>query len=693
MIGRGINGSLSRRSHLKGNPPEDSCEEEHSSQRGGFLFEVVNGLRNPGDNLFTISPPIPTSLPISGRLNLRRTVCIFTANLLTDEHRITSMPLAVDFTTITEMFDRLTKKYANKKRPVMMHKVDGHFTGISYSELRSMVVNCSLGLASLGVKREDNIALISENRPEWVVSDLGIVSLGAVTVPLYTTLTPKQIEYIFNNAGVKIAFVSNQFQLTKVLKIYDQVKTLEKIIVLSEKGIELNDPVMGLSSLLKRGERFSQQNPTYYAEAIRRVKPEDLLTIIYTSGTTGDPKGVMLTHSNLVSNIHAAAAVLPFGHEDVFLSFLPLCHSFEKMAGYLTALASGAMIAYAESVETVRDNLLEVRPTVMTAVPRFFERLYDRVRKQVDNGPPAKRKIFYWAVDVGRRLAEAKRSGNVPASLKAQHQLADVLVYRKFRHRLGGRLRFMVSGGAALAKELGEFFEAIGIQIIEGYGLTETSPVISANRLDRYKFGTVGFPIPGVEVKIAEDGEILTRGPHVMKGYWHNKQATDEAIDREGWLHTGDIGMFDREGFLVITDRKKHLFVSSGGKNIAPQPIENLFLQSKFIDQFVLIGDRRMFLSALIVPDFESLKSYASKNGIRYTTDADLAKHPEVYRLIESDVQALQKDLATYERVRKFVLLDSPLTVENGELTPTLKVKRKVVEEKYRDLIEQMYQL
>jgi len=603
------------------------------------------------------------------------------------------MPLAVEFDTITDMFDKLTKKYMNEKRPVLMHKVDGRYTGISYSELRSMVVNCSLGLASLGVKRGDNIALISENRPEWVVADLGIVSLGAVTVPLYTTLTPKQIEYIFNNAGVRFAFVSNQFQLTKLLKIYDQVKTLEKVIVLSEKGVELNDPVIGLSSVLKRGERFNQQNPTHFLDSIKRATPDDLLTIIYTSGTTGDPKGVMLTHGNLVSNMKAAAEVLPFDHRDVFLSFLPLCHSFEKMAGYLTALASGATIAYAESVETVRDNLLEIRPTVMTAVPRFFERLYDRIRKQVDNGPPLKRKIFYWAADVGRRIAEAKRSGNIPVSLKTQHALADVLVYRKFRHRLGGRLRFMVSGGAALAKELGEFFEAIGIQVIEGYGLTETSPVISVNRLDRYKFGTVGFPIPGVEVKIADDGEILTRGPHVMKGYWRNKQATAEVIDNDGWLHTGDIGVFDRDGFLVITDRKKHLFVSSGGKNIAPQPLENLFLQSKFIDQFVLIGDRRMFLSALIVPDFESLRTFASTNGITFTSDADLVKHPEVYKLIESEIQSLQKDLATYERVRKFVLLDSPLTIENGELTPTLKVKRKVVEEKYSHLIERMYQL
>jgi long-chain acyl-CoA synthetase len=601
------------------------------------------------------------------------------------------MPLAVEFSTITEMFDKLTMKFAGDKRPVMMHKVEGKYVEISYSDLRTMVVNCSLGLASLGVKHGDNIALISENRPEWVVSDLGIVSLGAVTVPLYTTLAPKQIEYILSNASVRLAIVSNQFQLNKVLKIFDEVKTLEQVIIISPKGDERNDKVSSLADVLERGENAAKQKPTFYSDSVQQAKPDDLLTIIYTSGTTGDPKGVMLTHRNLVSNIHAAAEILPFDHRDVFLSFLPLCHSFEKMAGYLTAMASGALIAYAESIETVRDNLLEVRPTVMTAVPRFFERLYDRIRKQVDSGPPLKRKIFYWSANVGRKVAAAKRVGGVTPALKLQHALADVLVYKKFRHRLGGRLRFLVSGGAALAKELGEFFEAIGIQIIEGYGMTESSPVISVNRLGRYQFGTVGFAIPGIEVKIAADGEILTRGPHVMKGYWNNKQATEEAIDKEGWLHTGDIGTFDREGFLVITDRKKHLFVSSGGKNIAPQPIENLFLQSKYIDQFVLIGDRRMFLSALIVPDFESLKLHANKNGIKYSNESDLSQHPDVYKLIESDIQFLQKDLAAYERVRKFVLLDAPLSIENGELTPTLKVKRKVVEEKFRDLIEQMY--
>lgn len=327
----------------------------------------------------------------------------------------------------------------------------------------------------------------------------------------------------------------------------------------------------------------------------------------------------------------------------------------------------------------------------MTTVPRLFERIYSRIKRQMDSAPELRRKIFYWAVDVGRRYARAKRHGTISLVLGAQRSLANRLVYRKFRERMGGRLKYFVSGGAPLARELGEFFEAVGIQIIEGYGLTESSPVISVNRLDHYKFGTVGIPIPGVEVKIAEDGEILARGPNIMTGYWNNKKATEEAIDKDGWLHTGDIGVFDAKGFLMITDRKKHLFVSSAGKNIAPAPLENLFLQSKYINQFVLIGDRRMFVSALIVPDFDAIREYADKNKIDYRDDSDLTQNPEVHKLVESDIQLLQKDLANFERVRRFVLLDRPLTVENGEITPTQKVRRKVVEERYRNLIENMY--
>ena len=602
------------------------------------------------------------------------------------------MSTVVEFSTISEIFDRVTTKFADEQRPMLMQKVDGTYQGISFKEYRRNVELFALGLASLGVTRGDRISIIAENRPEWIVADMAIVSVGAVNVPIYPTLTPKQIEFIFDDADVKLAIVSNMFQLNKVVKIKNDVKTLERVVIMTEKGEIAEKYVLGFSKVYQLGADFERGHPTYFRENMGRPKPEDLLTIIYTSGTTGNPKGVMLTHANLVSNIKASAQVIPFGPDDVLLSFLPLCHSFERMAGYYTAIACGATVAYAESVETVRDNLLEVHPTIVTTVPRLFERIHSRIMKQLDSAPPARQKIFHWAVEVGKDYARARRSGNIPFGLKAKHAIANKLVYSKLKARTGGKIRFFVSGGAALPKQLGEFFEAVGIIIIEGYGLTETSPVLTVNRVDDYKFGTVGKPIQGVEIKIAEDGEILAKGPNIMVGYYNNKQATNEVIDKNGWFHTGDVGMFDPEGHLMITDRKKHLFVSSGGKNIAPQPIENLFLQSKFIDQFVLIGDARMYLTALIVPEFDILTEFARSKGISFANEAELVTKEAIRQLFQAEIDQIQKDLPHFERVRRFELLPQTLTVENGDITPTLKVKRKVVEQKFSHLIEKMYE-
>ncbi|MDD8016888.1 MAG: long-chain fatty acid--CoA ligase [Bacteroidota bacterium] len=601
------------------------------------------------------------------------------------------MGVAVQFSTINEMFDRVTKKFELVARPVLRYKVEKEYRDISYKQLRRHVELFTLGLSSLGVKRHDKIAIISENRPEWVIADMAIVTLGAVSVPIYPTLTPKQIEYIFNDAQVSIVVVSNQSQFHKIRKIKNDVRTLHTAIVMSDRDVESDDFVHGFSEVYPLGERIEQQNKNFFSTITQQSKPSDLLTIIYTSGTTGNPKGVMLTHHNLVSNIKASAEVIPIGSSDTLLSFLPLCHSFERMAGYYTAMACGATVAYAESAETVRDNLLEIRPTIMTAVPRLFERIQSRILKSVDGGSATKKKIFDWAIDVGRRYAKAKRRSYVNPLLAAQQTLADKLVFSKLRERTGGRLKFFVSGGAALPRELGEFFEAAGIIIIEGYGLTETSPVLCVNRLDDYEYGTVGKPIEGVSIKIAEDGEILAKGPNIMKGYYNNPKGTKEVIDHDGWFHTGDIGVFDSKGHLMITDRKKHLFVSSGGKNIAPQPIENLFLQSKFIDQFVLIGDRKMFLSALVVPDIDAVQEFAEKNKITYLNPKDLLQKNEIYSMIEQDIHSLQKDLAHFERVRKFVLLDKPFSIEEGEMTPTLKIKRNIVEQRYAHLIDDMY--
>ncbi|MBR9978349.1 MAG: long-chain fatty acid--CoA ligase [Bacteroidetes bacterium] len=600
------------------------------------------------------------------------------------------MSLAVTFTTIPEMFLNLTDRYMHDARPLFLRKVDGVYSPLSYSDVREQVACFHHGLEALGVRKGDRIGLLAENRPEWVVTDLAVLFHGAMDVPMFPSQTSTQIQFILNDAGVSVMVVSNRFQLAKVLKIRKEVRTLKHVIMMSDSD-DLPADVLRFSDVLASGRSMHANRQNALREALTRIRPEDLCTIIYTSGTTGTPKGVMLTHDNFVSNMIAASQVLPISDRDMLLSFLPLCHVFERMAGYYTATACGASVAYAESIDTVAENMLEVQPTIVVAVPRLFERIYNRIARMVEKDSGVKKKIFYSAVATGRKFVRAKKNGKLGPLLRVQHALADKLVFSKIKARTGGRINYFVSGGAALPRELGEFFEAVGLLIIEGYGLTESSPVISANRLDNYRFGSVGLPLPGIEVKIADDGEILTRGPHVMKGYYNDRKATEEAIDKEGWLHTGDIGMMDEKGMLYITDRKKHLFVSSGGKNIAPQPIESLFAGNEYIDQFVLIGDRRMFLSALIVPDFDALKEYADAHGIPYKDYAELVRHSEINRLIEQTIQGTQKDLANYEKVRRFTLLDQPFSIENGQMTPSMKLRRKAIEERYGDLIESMY--
>jgi long-chain acyl-CoA synthetase len=590
--------------------------------------------------------------------------------------------------TVCAMFYESVDRF--DKREHLRYRAGEGWRGVSSRELRTAVEETSMGLCTLGVARGERVAILSENRPEWAIADLATLCAGAADVPVYATLLPAQVAYILKDSGVRVAFVSTPALAAKIAEVRSQVPHLEHVVRFAP------DPLphtISLDELRARGREALARD----GDAVRRraaaVGGDDLATLIYTSGTTGEPKGVMLTHTNLVSNVLGAQKAIPsVGADDVALSFLPLSHSFERTAGYYFMLHVGAAIAYAESVEKVPENMQEVRPTLMCSVPRLYEKMYARVNEKVAADPPLRQSIFRWAMGVGGEAFRHRVARTEPgAGLKLRLALADRLVFSKIKARTGGRLRLFVSGGAPLAREIAEFFGAAGLLVCEGYGLTETSPVITCNRPDRLKPGTVGLPLEGIEVRIAEDGEILTRGPHVMKGYYNRPEATAETIDASGWLHTGDIGHLDPDGFLVITDRKKDLIVTSGGKNIAPQPIENRLKTNRFFAEVVMIGDKRNFPSALVVPNFEALEAWARGRGLPVGDRAALVARPEVEAHYLSLVGELTLDLAQYEKIKKVAVLATEFSQETGELTPTLKVKRRVIAERYRDVIDRLY--
>ena len=595
---------------------------------------------------------------------------------------------------IRTLCDIFYNAVAYAKPDHLKYKQDGAWRDISSDEFKRAVEEFSMGLRELGVAQGDRVAILSENRPEWAFTDLACLAAGAVDAPIYATLTPAQVLYILNDSEARVLVVSTPHQVRKVQEIRAQAKHLQHVIRLDEVPAELAAGTVSFAEVRERGRAALVQDPDAVRKRAAIVQPEDLATLIYTSGTTGDPKGVMLTHRNLVSNTLGSALVTDqLSKDDVALSFLPLCHVFERMSGHYLMLLKGCTIAYAEGVEQVPANMAEVRPTVMSSVPRLYEKMYARVHEKVAGDPPLRQKIFRWAVGVGREnFRHFVARTTPPLGLRIKAALADKLVFSKIKARTGGRLRLFVSGGAPLAREIAEFFGAAGLLILEGYGLTETSPVITVNRPDALKPGSVGQPIKDVEVKIAPDGEILTRGPHVMKGYFKKPEATAEAIDPEGWFHTGDIGVIDERGFLTITDRKKDIIVTSGGKNIAPQPIENVLKTNKLITEIVMIGNKRNFPAALIVPNFENLEKWAREKGIAYGSRDELIGKREVEDLYEQTVKDLTGHLAQYERIKKLALLPREFTLEAGELTPTLKVKRRVVEQKYKDVIDRLYE-
>jgi len=596
----------------------------------------------------------------------------------------------MDYRSLPDMLRTNANRF--KDGIAQRYKSGGEWKDISYGELGQKVRLVAQGLASKGIGKGDKVALLSENRPEWAACDFGIQSTGALVVPVYPTLIGKQIEYILRNSDSKILIASNSEQLGKIMPLLGNLPELKLVVVMESSNSSGNGETVSLEGLMEDGKNYAKNNENWYDESVDKVKKMDIMTIIYTSGTTGEPKGVLLTHNNFMSNVEGALGVFSVDETDTFLSFLPLSHVFERMAGHNLAYSTGATVAFAESIETVADNMGEVHPTLMTSVPRLYEKMYAKVHAKVEAGSPLKKKIFHWGFGVGAEMRALPEGESPGLGLKIKHALASKLVFSKLKTRVGGKLRFFASGGAPLSAEIGEFFARAGIIIIEGYGLTETSPIICVGLLENPVFGTVGPPIFNVELKIADDGEILTRGPHVMVGYYKDDEATKEIIDSDGWLYTGDIGELDEGGRLVITDRKKNILVTAGGKNIAPAPIENMLILSPFIEQVMLIGDRRKFISALIAPELEALKSAAEKAGFSVSSNEELVKDPGVYNLMEDEVNRLQADISNYERVKKFVMIPRLLTIEDGEITPSLKIKRKVVIDKFSSEIDALYQ-
>jgi len=586
--------------------------------------------------------------------------------------------------TLPHLFLRAVEHHA--KRAAFRYRSDGGWVDVSSREVFDRVHNAALGLRGLNLASGDRVALLSENRLEWAVTDLAILTAGYITVPLYATLPAGQIEHVLRDCEARAVVVSDRVQMAKVLECRSRLPHLLHVVAFDpECG---GDGVVTLDSVIERG-RLTTPRPTY-EEMISTLARSDWASIIYTSGTTGVPKGVILSHGNFVSNVEACLEVFSLSPGDTCLSFLPLSHTFERTGGFYCMLSAGVTIAYAGSVDTLSDDMRDVAPTVMCAVPRLYEKMYARIMDTVDGSSRMRRSLFHWAVAAGRRYVDQRLSGSVGVMTRGGRALADALVFKRVRSRTGGRLRFFISGGAPLSREIAEFFHAAGLPILEGYGLTETSPVITVNTLDHLKFGTVGRPLSGVEILIAGDGEILARGDNVMQGYYKKPEET-AAVLVDGWLHTGDIGHIDDDGYLVITDRKKDIIVTAGGKKVAPQAVEGALKRSPYITEAVLVGDRRKFLAALIVPAFDKLEEFAKTSNVPYGSLEELVASPKVVDLIRAQIDEVCAALAPFEKPKRFVLVPRDLSIEAGELTPSLKVKRRVLEDEYAASIDALY--
>lgn len=569
-------------------------------------------------------------------------------------------------------------------------RADGKWNSISAVTMVERSENIALGLYSLGLVKGDRAAILAANSPEWTLSDAGCQFGGYVDVPIYTTLTPESVGYIINDSQARVVFIQDVAMFERIRDAIAACPSIEKLIFFDSAGVD-HEKAMALTELESAGAMLRLAEPDFSGSLRKAVSPDDIATLIYTSGTTGEPKGVMLTHSNLISNTIDASEHFELSGHDISLSVLPLSHVFERTGMYIYIL-SGLGVYFAESIEKVPENLKEVRPTIFIGVPRIFEKVYEKARLSAARSSPIREKIFDWAIEIAKEFALANENG-IPVSmaLAAKHRLADKIVYAKMRDFFGGRLRFCITGGAALSDDIQLIFTGAGISIMQGYGLTETSPVISSNNPIDHRLGTVGKPIRNVGIRIAEDGEIEARGPGIMLGYYNKEKETRDVFTDDGWFRTGDIGRLDADGFLEITDRKKELFKTSGGKYIAPTHIEQMIKHSRFVNQVVLVGNERRFPAALIVPNFEMLESYAHLKELDLKTPADFCQNARIRNLFERQIATVTEGLAQFEKVKKFILLENELTVDGGELTPTMKLKRRVVDEKYRELIDEMY--
>ncbi len=590
--------------------------------------------------------------------------------------------------TLAELFVKSAEKY--NLAGALNCKKDGEWKPISSTEMISRAENIALGLYSLGLRKGERAAILAANSPDWTLADAGCQLAGVVDVPIYTTLAPHSICYIIKDSGAKIFFLQDRETFDRINEILPECVALEKLIFFDSANVEAEN-AMSLEELERAGEKLKAENPELIKDLTRASEPNDVATLIYTSGTTGEPKGVMLSHANLISNVIDAGEKYRFDERDKPLSVLPLSHVFERTGMYLYIL-NGMSVYYAESIEKVADNLQELKPTIFVGVPRIFEKVYAKAKLKAGQSSRLKEKIFDWAIDVGKEFAlRNEKKQAIPRTLAIKHSIADKLIFSKLREFFGGRLRFCVSGGAALSDDIWLIFTGAGVSIMQGYGLTETSPVISSNNPIDARLGSVGKPIRNVEVRIAPDGEIEVSGPNVMLGYYNKPEATRDTFTTDGWFRTGDIGRLDDDGFLIITDRKKELFKTSGGKYIAPSPVEQMIKGSRFVSQVVLVGNERKFAAALIVPNFEQLESYAKLKNLDLKTPHDFCESSRIKDLFERQVAEHTKDLAQFEKVKKIALLEKELTVEGGELTPTLKVKRRIVDEKYKGIIDKIY--